>query len=482
MGAGGASDVVKVSVAMVMWCTVACAQPALTTITDVLYNSVGGTPFNGLVIVQGPNVTSPGNVPILGSERTIPIVNGDFTVAVVPNSTGVPASTYSMKFSNGAIKTCNVPLSATPITLAAANCVDGTQPAQAGIVALSQLASGGATTGQALCFNGLSWAPCTIGGGSPTGPAGGDLGGMYPDPTALKTNGTPFAPSATIDTTNATNITSGNISCARMSALTGDATSSAGFCATTVVGINGVRLSSLATGIIWNTTATGVPSIATSANVITALTFTPENLANKNASNGYAGLSGGLLTCASQPAFTGQIVKLAGSCATTINSNVKSGNPASFLVSTNESSFTVNEGDLLAFHSNGTAYDTQTVLPNVDGVVLWTNGVGFNTSVFPVTMGGIIVSGPIFAASGCGVTTLIGGVTAGSFHSGTNGTCTVTITMGATQTAPHGWSCHANDITTPSDVISQTATAAATATFSGPTTSGDVINFFCAGY
>lgn len=65
----------------------------------------------------------------------------------------------------------------------------------------------------------------------------------------------------------ATGVT-GTLAAAQEPAHTGDATNTAGSLAITVKGINGVAMSGLATGLVKNTTTTGVPSIATSADVV----------------------------------------------------------------------------------------------------------------------------------------------------------------------------------------------------------------------
>lgn len=80
------------------------------------------------------------------------------------------------------------------------------------------------------------------------------------------------------------------------------------------------------------------------------------------------------------------------------------------------------------------------------------------------------------SVTGCSLTSALGGPWAGSFHSGTTGTCTVTITP---KPATNGYACKAQDMTTPADVINQTATNSTTATLSGTTASGDVITWSC---
>jgi hypothetical protein len=115
-------------------------------------------------------------------------------------------------------------------------------------------------------------------------------------------------------------------------------------------------------------------------------------------------------------------------------------------------------------------------------------GVGTSHTVGDTTgkleAAGYVSVGTTFtlSANACTATGLTGGATAGKMTSGATGACTFTVTMGNTATAPNGWACKANDLTTPADLINETATTATTAGFVGTTVTGDAINFFCEGY
>lgn len=95
--------------------------------------------------------------------------------------------------------------------------------------------------------------------------------------------------------------------------------------------------------------------------------------------------------------------------------------------------------------------------------------------------GPIVSVGTKFTASGCSNSATVGGVLAGQFASGTAGACTVTITFATA--APNGYACHASDITTPANLISQSGSVSTTAcTITGTTVSGDTIVFSAMGY
>lgn len=96
-----------------------------------------------------------------------------------------------------------------------------------------------------------------------------------------------------------------------------------------------------------------------------------------------------------------------------------------------------------------------------------------------------VAGGATFTASGCSAGTLVGGSTAGKMTLGAN-SCSVTITMGSSQSAAHGWSCGANDQTTAAGntQLYFTGGTTTTAVLSVPATAGatDVIDFRCTAY
>ncbi len=113
------------------------------------------------------------------------------------------------------------------------------------------------------------------------------------------------------------------------------------------------------------------------------------------------------------------------------------------------------------------------------------NFTGIGTSAFDIlgTLSGQVrdnLGEPTFTLSGaCASTTPVGSGTGGKFTSGTAGSCVTTILPFGTANiiAANGYACSASDITTATDIITQTASSTTGCTLTGPTNSADVIVF-----
>lgn len=143
-----------------------------TTVTDTLYTP-SGVPVTGgtIVLTLSTAFTSGGHfVPtqsiqvFIGSAAGLP--PGQFSVNLYPNDTGVPAGTsYTATYNlfNGVTAPPEiwvVPTSASPVNLNTVR--TSPAPVPSAIIALSNLAQGGATTGQGLIWSGTSWTPGSI--------------------------------------------------------------------------------------------------------------------------------------------------------------------------------------------------------------------------------------------------------------------------------------------------------------------------------
>jgi hypothetical protein len=76
----------------------AAAQPALTTIQDVLYRA-NGTRFSGTIFIQWNSFQAGDTSNIATATLTLPIVNGVLKVQLVPTTTATPGAQYNVTFS-----------------------------------------------------------------------------------------------------------------------------------------------------------------------------------------------------------------------------------------------------------------------------------------------------------------------------------------------------------------------------------------------
>lgn len=101
--------------------------------------------------------------------------------------------------------------------------------------------------------------------------------------------------------------------------------------------------------------------------------------------------------------------------------------------------------------------------------------------IIPIATGSVPTLTGTGACLTANITTQKGGAWAGSaVCTNTTGASTLIITPGTT--APNGWSCWANDLTTAANILRQSATAAASCTIAGTVNANDVLTFGAIAY
>lgn len=161
----------------------AFAQPATTQVQDTLYDQTGALYHGPLTITLSAQSGASGGYSVLSTVKTLNIPSsGALNVTLIPNASIAPANTaYVFAFGNGAQKTCVIPASDTPVTLAA-NCTDAPPIPPTYLLAAWQIDTTGLTRGAYYClYVGMdgtpSWATCSGGGGTSGGLAWSTLSG-----------------------------------------------------------------------------------------------------------------------------------------------------------------------------------------------------------------------------------------------------------------------------------------------------------------
>jgi hypothetical protein len=101
-----------------LWTAAAMAQPTLTTIQDVLYRA-DGSRFNGTIFITYESFVGGDTSAIATANLTVPVVNGNVRVRLVPTTTATAGARYNVTYNSSGInqftETWAVPPSPNPL-------------------------------------------------------------------------------------------------------------------------------------------------------------------------------------------------------------------------------------------------------------------------------------------------------------------------------------------------------------------------------
>lgn len=159
---------------------------AVTTVSQHVVNP-DGSDASGTVFIKISQACVSGSNYVGNTTKTVKFTGGNFSVPLVPNDTCyLPGSvlhptTYAVawQLSTGQSwsETWSVWTSAIPLAVSAVRQAAPVSPVPVDLIPLTQLAQGGAITGQAVVWNGTQWAPGTVSGGGGGGGVWGTIAG-----------------------------------------------------------------------------------------------------------------------------------------------------------------------------------------------------------------------------------------------------------------------------------------------------------------
>src|SRR6266699_4525959 len=94
-----ARNSIRIGAACILFSALSWAQPALTTISDILFKA-DGTRFNGLAQFTWVSFESGNGSNIASQMKTIRIIDGNLFVQLAPTTNAVPQAVYSVKYSS----------------------------------------------------------------------------------------------------------------------------------------------------------------------------------------------------------------------------------------------------------------------------------------------------------------------------------------------------------------------------------------------